>query len=480
MGNIVWVSGNRIGGGGFADVYECNKGYAMKVLAQLDIDSIKRFKKEVSILGKLNHQNIIKVIDSQLDKSPYFFVMSRYKGSLMDEFPNIVGNTKRIKKIFNHIFNGVEHLHSLGIFHRDLKPENILMNSDDDLVISDFGLGLNLNSSSTRLTQTGDGFGTEIYMAPEQFDDSKSVDGRADIYSLGRMVYESYVGELTNPITDTSLLKNTKLVEFINKATISDITQRFRNIDELRKAFNQVIEDITEQEYIAIKGKNFNYKEIVSIFSIEGGNVKNLSGFVKGRHLEPTSISKSTQDFLKRISVDEIKQEIKSVYSRLLSLGLYKESQITIIEESDYSYIDCNQEFGIQVTINLDDNHPKQYILKTEIIIEKTDTFYKKIIHNFDLNYFDNIEFSVGKKNRISDLLPILEQSSQLNFSYDRDNEILYIWINGVNGEMIIKDNMKEIIFKGAEHKVSAIYKELLIYWSELQVKEPIIMKFFT
>lgn len=245
-----WIELELLGSGGFARVYKCKNNFitsdelfAKKVLIQEDQNSIKRFQREVRLLNSLNHPRIAKVKDFQLNKPPYYFVMPMYKGSLYKEYPGIVDNHKRTKLIFNNIFDGVEHLHNQGIYHRDLKPENILMNSDTDLVISDFGLGINIKSETTRLTQTGKGMGTELYMAPEQFSDSKNIDERADIYSLGRMLYESCIGLLTDPITNVGELPQ-NLANLIRRATMYNPNERFQRISDLREAFNLVFDNL--------------------------------------------------------------------------------------------------------------------------------------------------------------------------------------------------------------------------------------------
>lgn len=280
METNIWIELEQLGNGGFARVVKCIKNYdeykehfAKKVLSVEDSESIRRFQREVRLLNSINHPRVVKVEDFQLNKSPYYFVMKMYNGSLFDEYPNIVGDMQRIVKVFNGILDGVEHLHQQGIYHRDLKPENILMNSDTDLVISDFGLGININSGTTRLTQTGRGMGTQLYMAPEQFDDSKRVDGRADIYSLGRMLYESMTGLLTNPITDVSSLPQS-LGRLITRATNYNPEGRFQNISDLREAFNLVIENL-------IQGSHQNdissiLAEVYSVNHLNEGQIEKL------------------------------------------------------------------------------------------------------------------------------------------------------------------------------------------------------------
>lgn len=255
MERIMWTTEEPIGDiGGFGEVYKSRKKidgvvqselYAKKKLKQFDEDSIKRFQKEIRILDKLNHPRVVKVEGYRLSAEPYFYVMPLYKGSLYQLLPDIAGDLKRIKDIFNEIFDGVEYLHDQGIFHRDLKPQNILMNSDTDLVISDLGLGVDLNSDSERLTRTGDGGGTRFYTAPEQWDDMKHIDERADIYSLGAMIYVTCTSASRTPVADFSTLPvGINLV--VQRCMKYKAEERFQSVSELRDAFDLALDFLLE------------------------------------------------------------------------------------------------------------------------------------------------------------------------------------------------------------------------------------------
>ena len=186
---------DEIGSGGYGNVYKSARVidgkageiiYAVKKLKKnLDENAIERFKREVRILKILNHPNIIKVITENLECDEPFYVMPLYKQSLKGILDELKDDYERLKLIFNSLFNGIEYLHNEGVYHRDLKPENILINADSDLVINDFGLGLKVDSNTTRLTKTGMYMGTFYYMSPEQLNDAKHIDHRTDIYSIG-------------------------------------------------------------------------------------------------------------------------------------------------------------------------------------------------------------------------------------------------------------------------------------------------------
>lgn len=255
---------NQIGDkGGFGEVYKCkkivngikgSKSLAMKILKKDDFESVERFKKEVRILEKLNHPRIVKVLDSNLEDDELFYIMPIYKCSMRDRLSQINEDYHKIYDVFNAIFDGVEYLHNEGIYHRDLKPENVLINSYTDLVISDLGLGFNSKSASERLTKTGYKMGSLFYMSPEQMSDSKHIDHRTDIYSLGKMIYECITLEC-EMVADISKVPS-GLKYIVSKCLKKNPDERYQNIEDLRIAFNSAMS-------ILIDGKEINDFESV-------------------------------------------------------------------------------------------------------------------------------------------------------------------------------------------------------------------------
>lgn len=177
--------------GGFGQVFECedeygNK-YALKVLKNNSEFGVQRFEREVRLLSRLNHPNIVKIIASNLVAEQKFYVMTLYQCSLSSVIPHLVNDYSRQLLIINSILSGIQYLHSEGVIHRDLKPDNILCNSDTDIVITDFGLGIQINSDSSTMTKTTVS-GTYRYCSPEQWTNSHEVDYRTDIYSMGKII----------------------------------------------------------------------------------------------------------------------------------------------------------------------------------------------------------------------------------------------------------------------------------------------------
>ena len=208
----VYRTGKWRGTGGYCEVWECTRSTDNNKFAKKELptnytpEDHSRFIREVRILSKLDHPNIVKVIDVSLQKRPLFYVMPLYNTCLQEEISQLIGNEDRIYKIFSAALDALEYAHQQGIIHRDLKPGNILINNDHDVVVADFGLGRILDSTSPRKTKTGSSIGTYLYMAPEQFADAKNADIRSDIYSLGRILYELYTGTLSIGVQNTTSL----------------------------------------------------------------------------------------------------------------------------------------------------------------------------------------------------------------------------------------------------------------------------------
>jgi len=210
-----------IGKGGMASVYKVRdintgKSLAIKVLSKELLQEpalVGRFNREAEAMRRLTHANIVAVYTHTLtvDGAPYM-VMDYIDGkSLADILKTELSiDVARATDIFVQVTEGICHAHMKGVVHRDMKPSNIIIttreNGSQSVKIVDFGIATILPAAgvdSHHLTQTGDVFGSPLYMSPEQCR-GESVDSRTDIYSLGCVMYETLSGkpplEGANPI----------------------------------------------------------------------------------------------------------------------------------------------------------------------------------------------------------------------------------------------------------------------------------------
>ncbi|MDH4260199.1 MAG: protein kinase, partial [Gammaproteobacteria bacterium] len=160
-----------------------------------DEEMMQRFVHELRYSRKITHPNVIRIYDFLHIQGNYAISMEYFPshtlgGEVADGKPVAL---RRALKFGMDIAKGMAVAHGVGIVHRDLKPANVLINDEGLLKIVDFGVAAAQHQGDTQLTKTGYVIGSPKYMAPEQIL-GKKVDERADIYSLGVMIYEMMTG----------------------------------------------------------------------------------------------------------------------------------------------------------------------------------------------------------------------------------------------------------------------------------------------
>lgn len=153
----------------------------------------QRFVREISILEKLAHPNIVKYFGCGVSDEGLYFVMEKVPfGSLKEVIRQRERlNWRQAVEATIHICNGLQHAHARGIVHRDLKPANIFLSEDGNLKVGDFGLAF--DEAAGRLTVDGTTVGTVEYMSPELVQ-GETVDHRSDLYAVGCMLFEMLAG----------------------------------------------------------------------------------------------------------------------------------------------------------------------------------------------------------------------------------------------------------------------------------------------
>jgi serine/threonine protein kinase len=192
-----------LGRGGMATVYlaenrETGVSVAIKVLRP-ELASIlgpTRFHREIEILTRLRHPNILHILDSD-DRGPFlYFVMPYVAGDSLEALVQREGPlpVDRVLEIARDLAAAIDYAHGEGILHRDIKPGNVLLEKQRALVC-DFGIARAIETASEEpISSSGLVIGTPAYMSPEQAI-SGQLDRRSDIYALGCVVYEMLAGE---------------------------------------------------------------------------------------------------------------------------------------------------------------------------------------------------------------------------------------------------------------------------------------------
>ncbi len=250
------------GRGTFGVVYEIsdvNKNhFALKVFdpmpnVQVDRAELKRrFAREVRYQSAIKHPNVVSVLLSNLDSDPPYFVMPLADTSLQELIRNSAIPDKDRLHILTDILAGLEALHGAGYKHRDLKPANVLAFKDPNsksgyrFEISDFGLIAPPENETTTLTATGVAGGTIDYAAPEAMKSLKHVTTRSDIYSVGAIIHDLFIGQRRIPCTKLS--GPGEIGKVMEKCTETNQSRRFADVAELRSAvINALLADVFEK-----------------------------------------------------------------------------------------------------------------------------------------------------------------------------------------------------------------------------------------
>jgi serine/threonine protein kinase len=194
----------QLGQGGMATVYkaqhvELNRLVALKVMHQAlqeDPSFITRFQREAQIVSGLEHPHIVPIYDYQQHEGQPYLVMKLIEGETLKSRMNRGAlSLDEILEVMTAVGSALTYAHKKGVLHRDIKPSNIVLDKENIPYVTDFGLA--------RIAALGEStisadmlLGTPQYISPEQARGARNLDGRADIYSLGVVLYELIVGRV--------------------------------------------------------------------------------------------------------------------------------------------------------------------------------------------------------------------------------------------------------------------------------------------
>jgi serine/threonine-protein kinase len=260
----------RISEGGMGVVYEArhvklDRRVAVKLLhpyLRVSAETMKRFENEARLAASIGHKNIVDVIDLGRHQGLPYFVMEYLDGEGLNEVLKRRGTLPRAEAVDlgMEILDALTAVHAKGIVHRDLKPGNIMLVTQPGgsriVKVLDFGICRLQDQSkeSINLTRTGSVFGTPRYMSPEQARGEKDIDARADLYSVGVILYRSISGSfpfrgdnynaLLNAIANEDPLPPSShmsgipegLEAIIMRAIARDIDERYQSAAEFMEA----------------------------------------------------------------------------------------------------------------------------------------------------------------------------------------------------------------------------------------------------
>lgn len=271
-----------LGVGGVGAVYEAEhvglgRRVALKILLPKYVENermLSRFLQEARAAAAIGHPGIVEAYDVGRDDDMVFIAMELLEGEELQErivrdFPL---TEKFVLRVGIDLADAVSAAHEHGIIHRDLKPQNIFLantrNQKDVVKVLDLGLAKLTRSDEedSLITRSGEVFGTPMYMAPEHLRSARDVDGRADIYAMGAILYQALTGttpfdastfaELVLKITsespvEISLLRpgvSPPLARLVEKAMSKDREDRFGSASEIRDSLSTCLQDESEIE----------------------------------------------------------------------------------------------------------------------------------------------------------------------------------------------------------------------------------------
>lgn len=308
------VAGNyqvvkRIGEGGMSVVYRAkhmhlNKEVAIKFLHGHLVASRtnrERFKQEAQAVSKLDHPGVVRIHDFGIteDNRPYIVMDLLLGRSLSDLIRKEPLPPARAVNIFIAIADALAYTHKRGIIHRDLKPSNIVILDNDEVRILDFGIAKLLpheGSDGIALTQTGEVFGSPLFMSPEQCKGDK-LDNRSDIYSMGCLMYQTLTGkppingenmleilyrhmnEMPRSMKDAPQVVPSKLEAIVFKALAKDPRDRFQSMEAMKETLEAFLKSqdtllsnlITSFSLLKAKRRRMQGTEKVAAFFIAIG-----------------------------------------------------------------------------------------------------------------------------------------------------------------------------------------------------------------
>ena len=238
-----------LGVGGMGVVYKARQTklgrfVALKLLsAELAEHSVfvERFNREGRVLAQLSHPHIVNVFDFG-SRGDFLYLLMEYVDGVNLREAMRAGNIESSDclMLVQDICSALQFAHDQGVLHRDIKPENVLLDQNGRVKLADFGIAKlvsNEERENVSLTQHGAVLGTLHYMAPEQLEAPRSIDHRADIYSLGVVFYELLTGELPLgrfPSPSDASNADPRLDKVVLRALEKRRDRRYQTVDEVK------------------------------------------------------------------------------------------------------------------------------------------------------------------------------------------------------------------------------------------------------
>ncbi len=271
---VGWQIGNyivdeRIGHGAMGVVYRARhitltRNVAIKFLSShlaSDPNYVERFFREARAAAHLNHPNLIAVYDAGVTSEVYYIVMEYVEGSDLSRLLKKRGmfGEEELAPFSLKVADALNYAHRNGVIHRDIKPENLILTPQNDIKVADLGLAKQIYDQSASMTMSDVVVGTPFYASPEQIRGLKSIDARADIYSMGTTLFHLATGRvpfdgnspaevMSKHLTELCPLAKTvnpklsdEFSQILARMMAKDPNKRYQNMGEVFVTFEKTI-----------------------------------------------------------------------------------------------------------------------------------------------------------------------------------------------------------------------------------------------
>ena len=246
-----------LGRGGMGAVYKgiqnsLERPVAIKILPpgldREDATFTDRFKNEAKLMARLNHPTIVSVIDFGHTSAGQLFIVMEYVDGT--DISRMIAQQKHLPSehalaIAAHVCDALAVAHAAGIVHRDIKPANVLINQQGQVKVADFGLAKLEEPGSHGLTKTGMAMGTPDYVAPEALIMGSTIDGRADLYAVGVMLYQMLTGHVPRgafkPASAQMPGVDPRFDAIVQKAMQMDRQERYQTAVDIRQDLDVIL-----------------------------------------------------------------------------------------------------------------------------------------------------------------------------------------------------------------------------------------------
>jgi tetratricopeptide (TPR) repeat protein/tRNA A-37 threonylcarbamoyl transferase component Bud32 len=277
----------EIGRGGMGRIYkaydtEIDEKVALKLIkpeVAADKGTIERFRNEMKFARQVGHRNVSRMFDLGKHEGTYYITMEYVPGEDLKSFIRRIGQLPvgKAVSIAMQVADGLKEAHLQGVIHRDLKPRNVIIDREGNAKIMDFGIARSLKSEG--MTEKGIMVGTPEYMSPEQTE-TRDVDQRSDIYSLGILLFEMLTGRIPfegeTPLSIAIKQKTEKpprpeefnpripddLSHLILKCMEKDPANRYQSAEEILSALGLIEQELPSTETTAPRRKPTTSREI--------------------------------------------------------------------------------------------------------------------------------------------------------------------------------------------------------------------------